>query len=321
MRIGVTLRNIGGFAGGSGVDACLDIAQRAESLGFDSVWLGDHVVAPVANQDSQATGGRTFPQAWDQPVYDPLVLLSALAQATQRVQIGTAVLVLPYRHPLVTAKMLATADRLADGRIVFGVGAGWLQEEFRALGLPPTHFKQRGDVSDDYLRAIKEAWLNTGPARYAGEYVQFTDVGTFPHPVQTPQIPIWSGGPGQRAMLRAVRLGNGYIAVAADPASLGREVEELRRLAERDRRDPEELTVAMVSRIVVGERPPNSDAPALSGSPQQIAEALGAFGEAGLQHLIADVRQEGDASLTATLVALEAVAREVLPVVREAVAP
>lgn len=316
MRIGISLRNIGGFGDGSGVDACIELARRADALGFDSVWLADHVVAPAVRSPGATA---TFPRSWDQPVFDPLVLLSAVAQVTQRVRIGTAVLVLPYRQPLMTAKMLATADRLAEGRLIFGVGAGWLEDEFRALGLSPVQFARRGDVTDDYLRAVKEAWLNTGPARYAGEHVRFTDVGTFPHPVQTPQIPIWAGGPGPRALRRAVRLGNGYIAIGADPSSLADEVAALRSAALRDRRDPDELTVAMVSRLTVCERPAAGPPAPLHGTPGQIVEALGRYGEAGLRHLIADVRLEGDSVLPATLAALETVAREVLPAVREAV--
>lgn len=314
MRVGVSLRNIGGVGG---VDDCLQLARRAEALGFDSVWLGDHVVAPMSRAPDEAS---VFPRTWDQPVFDPLVLLSALAQVTQRVQIGTAVLVLPYRHPLMTAKMLATADRLSGGRVVFGIGTGWLEGEFRALGLPEAHFAERGAVTDDYLRAVKEAWLNTGPSRYTGDYVAFRDVGTFPHPLQTPHIPIWAGGPGRRAQVRAARLGNGYISIAANPAALADEVAALRRAAERDRRDPDELTVALLSRLTVCERPAVGDAPTLHGTPEQLVEALGRYREAGLQYLIADVRQEGDASLAATLAALETVAHGVLPAVRDGVA-
>jgi alkanesulfonate monooxygenase SsuD/methylene tetrahydromethanopterin reductase-like flavin-dependent oxidoreductase (luciferase family) len=99
-------------------------------------------------------------------------------------------------------------------------------------------------VTDDYLRAMKEAWLNTGPSRYAGEFVRFTDVGTFPHPVRVPHIPIWAGGKGSRAMQRAVRLCDGYIAIASEPEMLRRDVAELGRLAELDRRDPDEITIA-----------------------------------------------------------------------------
>ncbi|HEY7295015.1 MAG TPA: TIGR03619 family F420-dependent LLM class oxidoreductase, partial [Dehalococcoidia bacterium] len=289
--------------------------------GFDSVWVGDHVVAPQRVETPYPYGGaRSFPHAWNHEVYDPLVLLSALAQVTTRVDLGSAVLVAPYRHPLITAKMLATADRLSGGRIIYGAGAGWLEEEFRALGLSPRYYRERGAVTDDYLRAVKEAWLNTGPSRYAGEYVRFSDVGTFPHPLQTPHIRIWAGGRGPRALRRVVRLCQGYIGFALDPEALHREVSELRRLAERDRRDPDEITVALATNMVVNAAPAGSDAPPLGGTPEQIVAGLDRYHDAGLQHLIVDVRGEADASLPATLAALETVAARVLPAARGMVA-
>lgn len=318
MKVGTTVRNFGGFsAEEGGIHGCLELARRADALGFDSVWVTDHVVLPATFRTPypyNSTG--TFPFKWDDEIYEPLVLMSALAQITERAEIGVAVLVVPYRHPLMVAKMLATADRLAGGRIVLGAGVGWLQEEFDALGLPAAHFAHRGALSDDYLRAMKEAWLNTGPSRYAGDYVRFRDVGTFPHPVRGPHIPIWAGGKGTAALRRAVRLGNGYIAVAAEPEALRSDVLELHRLAEADRRDPAELTVALLAGITLTRAPAPRVRPLLTGTPAQVSEDLHRYEEVGLQHLIAGVRMEGDASLPATLAAIEAVAAEILPVVQ-----
>lgn len=318
MKFGVTLRNLGGYGPDGDIQSCLDVAARAEALGFDSVWLADHVALPeqVATPYPYNPSGR-FGLTWQTDVYDPLVLLAALAQATERVELGTAVLVIPYRQPLMTAKMLSTADRLSNGRVILGAGAGWLREEFRALGLSDEIFAHRGSVTDDYLRAMKEAWLNTGPSRYAGEYVRFTDVGTFPHPVRTPHIPIWIGGKGQHALRRAVRLCEGLLAIAATPEALRDEVAELHRLAEQDRRDPAELTVALMGGITVTRQPAPAERSSLSGTPQQIGEELRRYEEAGLQHLVTGVRMEGDSSLQATLAAMEVVAAEVLPRFRD----
>ena len=132
---------------------------------------------------------------------------------------------------------------------------GLLEDEFTALGLPPEHFTHRGSVTNDYLRAMKEAWLNTGPSWYQGRYVRFTDAGTFPHPVRQPHIPIWAGGKGEQVLIRAARLCNGYIAIASDPPALREEVAQLRRCAESDRRDPAELTIAMTGGITVTKTP------------------------------------------------------------------
>ncbi len=315
MKVGVTVRNFGGFAPEEGgIRACLELARRAELLGFDSVWVTDHLVLPAqfrTRYPYNSTG--IFPFAWDDDIHEPLVLMSALAQVTERAEIGVAVLVIPYRHPLMVAKMLATTDQIAGGRIILGAGVGWLQEEFDALGLPAEHFTHRGAVTDDYLRAMKDAWLNTGPSRYTGDYVRFRDVGTFPHPVRSPHIPIWAGGKGTAARMRAVRLGNGYVAVAAEPEALRTEVLELLRLAEADHRDPSEVTVALLAGITLTRTPAPRDRASLTGTPEQIIEDLQRYEEAGLQHLIAGLTREGDVSLPATLAAMETVAVEILP--------
>jgi probable F420-dependent oxidoreductase len=315
MKIGVTVRNLGGFGvEAGGIRACIDIAGTAERLGYDSVWVADHVILPREararypyNESGRISAG------YRDEVYDPLVLMSALAQATERVEIGAAVLVIPYRHPLMTAKMLATADQLSNGRIILGAGVGWLEDEFVALGLPPEHFTHRGSVTNDYLRAMKEAWLNTGPSWYQGRYVRFTDVGTFPHPTRQPHIPIWAGGKGDQVLIRATRLCNGYIAIASDAATLREEVAQLHRFAEADRRDPSELTIAMTGAITVTPTPAGSGRSPLTGTPEQIVEGLSEYAEAGLQHLVATIRAEGDASIEGTQAAMEKVAREVRP--------
>ncbi|MGI8549175.1 MAG: TIGR03619 family F420-dependent LLM class oxidoreductase [Dehalococcoidia bacterium] len=319
MKIGITVRPFYGFGGAEGgVHACLEIGRRAEQLGYDSVWLTDHVVLPehIEARYPYNEAGQ-FMYSWRDDVYEPLVLMSALAQLTERVEIGVAVLVIPYRHPLMTAKMLSTADRLSNGRIILGAGAGWLQDEFEALGLPADHFEHRGSVTNDYIRAMKEAWGNTGPSRYAGKYVNFTDVGTFPHPVRTPHIPIWAGGKGRQAMLRAVRLCDGYLAIAADPVALRHEIDELQRLSERDRRDPGELTIALMGNIMLTAGPAPADRQPLTGNPEQILEDLRRYEEAGLGHLVAGVRTDRGPTLEATLAAMEVIAHEVLPAVRE----
>src|SRR5262249_60548649 len=128
---------------------------------------------------------------------------------------GGAGLVPPAGPRVMGEKRRAGPDRLSGGRVILGGGAGWLREEFAALGLPAEHYTRRGAVTDDYLRAMKEAWLNTGPARYSGEFVRFADTGTFPHPRRTPHIPIWAGGKGRRALRPAVPAGDGHRGMCA----------------------------------------------------------------------------------------------------------
>jgi probable F420-dependent oxidoreductase len=140
------------------------------------------------------------------PYYDPFVTLGWLARATKRVELGTTVVILPYRHPLYTARLTANIDQLSGGRFIFGVGVGWAKQEFATLGVP---FERRGAMSNDYLAAIKTAWTSD-PASYTGPFVSFRDVSTGPRPLRSPHPPIWVGGASDAAMRRAVRLGDAW---------------------------------------------------------------------------------------------------------------
>src|SRR6267142_487904 len=144
-------------------------AVRAEQLGYDSVWVSDHVVVPHANVKN-----------FGETVFDPLVTLAVIAGATTRVRLGTTVLIVPYRNAVVTAKMLSSLDALSNGRVVFGVGAGWVAAESAMLGVP---FKERGAMTDEYLQAMQVLWSSATPT-FSGKYTQFGDVVFEPKPVQ-----------------------------------------------------------------------------------------------------------------------------------------
>lgn len=307
MRIGALVQNFGGFPGsGLGGRACLEVAQRAEAVGLDSVWVTDHIVLPRVRQaryPHNDTG--TFPYEWDEAIYEPVTLLAALAAVTTRVALGTAVLVIPYRHPLTTAKMLATIDDLAGGRLILGAGVGWLRDEFDALGLPPEVYEHRGSVTEDHLRAMREAWTADGPASHDGRFVSFRDVGTFPRPPRP--VPVWIGGKGDQALRRAARIGDGYFAISSDAEQLRSEVARLRELAKDVGRDPAELTVALIDGITFTDRPLDGERRPLSGTPEQVAEGLAALAAAGLDHLVAGIRLADDLTLEGALEALERV--------------
>ncbi len=276
MRIGINLGIGGGAAGaGGGIRARLNLAEQAESLGFDAVWVMDRLV--TASVTPAADEG-----------YEALLLLSALAQRTRRVEIGVIDLATPLRHPLVTAKMLSTADRLSGGRVICGVGTGGDDAAFAALGVIG-YAAERDEVTDDYLRAIKEAWLNTGPSRYTGEYVRFAEIGTFPHPVRQPHIPIWIYGEDAPALRRAARLGSGLIVTATDIDTVRQTIADLRRLAERDRRDPDEIKVALAADVTISTQPSPGSRGLLKGTLSQLGEGLSLLRDAGVGHLIATV--------------------------------
>jgi probable F420-dependent oxidoreductase len=192
MKVGVNLIN---FGPGASPDSLVRWAQLAETLGYHLLMTSDHV---AITPDVQ---GR-----YPAPFYEPLSTLGWLAGVTRRMAIGTTVIILPYRSPLEIARVCANVDQLSGGRLILGVGVGWAQQEFAALGVP---FNRRGAMSDEYLEAIKRLWT-TDVASYEGRFVSFKEVHTAPRPVQAPHPPIWVGGPSDAAMRRAVRYGNGW---------------------------------------------------------------------------------------------------------------
>ena len=315
MRFGVAIGNLGAFGDPAGVDACIEVAQAADQLGYDSVWTNDHIVVPT-NIESRYPYNETgiFPASPTVRCYEPLVMMSALAAATENAQIGCSVLVIPYRHPAVTAKMLAAADRISGGRIVLGAGVGWMREEFEALNLPPEHFEHRGSVTNEYLRAMKEMWTNSGPSSFHGEYVQFQNVGAYPKPAQQGGIPIVVGGNGINAWRRASRWGDGYHAAFQSVESLAYEVEGVREACRRDRRDPDELEISMLAGIrLTDEAWPDAERPLLCGTPDDIAADLLDLGKVGLEHLIATPTVSAETQLQRVLGGIETMAAEILP--------
>jgi probable F420-dependent oxidoreductase len=192
MRVGINLIN---FGPGVSPESLARSAELAESLGYHLMMISDHV---AITPDVQSR--------YPAPFYDPFVTLGWLAASTRSIELGTTVIILPYRHPLETARMTANLDRLSGGRMILGVGVGWARQEFAALGIP---FHRRGAMSDDYLRAIKAAWTQD-VASYAGRFVSFTDVHTTPRPARVPHPPIWVGGASDAALRRAVRHGDGW---------------------------------------------------------------------------------------------------------------
>src|ERR1700675_4029265 len=171
-------------------DWVLKIALKAETLRYASVFVTDHVVLPVSAARSvypYAPSGQ-LPGGSQQDYLEPFAMLAYLARATTRIRLGTSVLVIPYRHPLVVAKILATIDVLSGGRVILGAGVGWLREEFEALGTPP--FEERGAVTDEYLRLMRLCWT-TDPVTFSGRYCRVDAVHALPKPAQRGGIPVW----------------------------------------------------------------------------------------------------------------------------------
>ena len=192
MKVGVNLIN---FGPGANPDSFRRTVEISEALGYHFVMTSDHIaVTPDVSERYPA------------PFYEPLSTLGWLAGITNTMEIGSTVIIVPYRNPLETAKACANIDRLSGGRFIFGVGVGWAAGEFDVLGMP---FNRRGAMTDEYLEAIKLLWTED-VASFEGEFVSFKDVHTTPRPVQQPHPPIWVGGPSAAAMRRAVRHGSAW---------------------------------------------------------------------------------------------------------------
>lgn len=238
MKFGLRYASLGRYSNGP---AAVELAQAAEAAGFESIWTVEHVVVPHGYQSRYpySASGRMGPGLDDYPIPDPLIWLAYVASATRTIKLGTAILILPQRNPVVTAKAAATLDHLAGGgRVLLGIGVGWLAEEFAALGVP---FDDRGPRTDEYVAAMRALWSQER-ATFKGRFVSFDQVFCRPRP-RDGAIPIIVGGDTAAAARRAGRLGDGYFPARTPPPKL---FDEMRRAAEGAGRDPAsiEITVA-----------------------------------------------------------------------------
>ena len=293
MRYGFYLPTRGQTASPEALDT---LVARAEEWGFSSVMIADHIVFPVTIKSKYPyTVSGAFPGQGD--ALEQLSLMAFVAGKSRTLRLISSVMILPYRNPVVTAKMLATIDVLSHGRVTVGVGVGWLREEFEALGAPD--FDRRGAVSDEYLRIFKALWTQE-PASYHGEFYRFDSVRCLPHPVQKPHPPIWVGGHSKAALRRVARLGDGWHPVGANPAvplrppELRASLDDLRRLTEAEGRDFSTLTISYKAPIYDSGQGVDGGAERrpFSGSQQAIADDIGTFAGLGVSELIFDFRSE-----------------------------
>src|SRR5213082_2951554 len=245
MEFGFSLPGRGPLAG---AETILKLATKAESLRFSSLFVTDHVVLPASMARSTypySTTGQ-LPGGAAQDYLEPLVTMGWLAHVTSRIRLGTSVLVVPYRNPILVAKMLATIDRLSGGRVILGAGVGWLREEFEALAAPA--FEARGAVTDEYLRLMRAAWTSD-PVRFEGTYYRVSAVHALPKPAQKTGIPIWIGGHTDAALKRAGTLGDGWHPIGLRPPALlypdeyAAKAKQVHAWAQRAGRDPKAVTL------------------------------------------------------------------------------
>ena len=308
MKFGISLINRGALATPENL---IGITRRAEAHGFHCVTISDHIVVPQETTHNYPyhPEGR-FPVADAHDYYEPLATLAFLVGATERIRIGTSVLILSYRNPVVTAKVCATADALSGGRVFLGVGTGWWEAEYRALGIPG-HFAERGARTDEYMRIFRNLWTEERP-EFSGDYYQYSNIDCSPKPAQKGGIPLLVGGHTRRALRRTAELGDGWhpIGLRAPaglaPAELRTKRGELDRMCEARGRDPDEVPTVFRCPIRPGA---DRDGP-MTGATDRIVEDIAAYAAAGVQEIVWDVFYPTIAELHDTV---DRIAEDIVP--------
>ena len=297
MKFGVSIPNNWGVEDPQQV---LALGPLAEGLGFDSLWVMDHLF----------NNGYIGRRLRDTPYYHPLCTLTYLAATTKRASLGTSVLVLPYHNPVELAKYAATLDQFSGGRVTLGVGVGAMTEEFEALGIP---LRQRGSLTDESIAIMKELWTNPRPSYHSRRW-NFSDLHFSPKPVQKPYIPLWIGGSSPGALRRAATVGDGWhpSGITPEAFSLGRR--EVLDLAAAAGRDPNSIAMSARVEVEVHGGPSSeraADRARISGDDTGgIIAGLEAYQAAGVEHVIL-AHNSGDIPAITTL--MERIARQVIP--------
>ena len=297
MKFGVTIPNNWGIDDPQQV---LALGPVAEELGYDSVWVMDHLF----------NNGYIRERLDDKPYYHPLATLSYLSATTRRVVLGTSVLVLPYHNPVELAKYTATLDHMSGGRVTLGVGVGAMTEEFEALGVP---FRQRGALTNECIAIMKELWISPDPSYHSRRW-SFSDLKFSPKPVQKPHIPLWIGGSSPGALRRAAMMGDGWHPSGMSPEEFRIGREEVRKLATAAGRSPDALTMSVRVEVEVHARPSGRRAQNRSRLPgdnvEQMIAGISTYQSAGVEHIVLALNSGDIARIRALM---EDIAGKVIP--------
>ena len=291
MNIGFSLSNNQGLAN---VQDVVRTAVRAEELGYDSVWASDHVF----------NVSYVYERIGQRPYYDPLTILAFAAAQTERIALGTSVLVLPYHNPMRLAKQAATLDQLSGGRVVLGIGVGVIDTELEAMGVP---FVERGPYTDESIEIMKTLWTEDAP-RHEGRFFQFSDMAFSPRPVRPAGIPLLIGGTSRAAIRRAARHGDGWHPTAMPPEDLAQGIRYLHEQAERADRDPASIPIS-ISVPLQGGRPGRFT---LGADPAEMRANILAFADVGVSRIVVSPYSGDPAEV---FPAMETIAAEVMPAV------
>ena len=279
-------------------DALTDIAKLGDRLGFFCMVMPDHVLQPnkVSSLYPYSVTGDILEagQSGDGEWPEQITTLAYLAGVTEHIKLVTSVMIIPYRNPILTAKMLSTLDMLSKGRLILGAGVGWMEEEFELLNAEP--FAERGAVTNEYLKAFIELWTSDNPT-FEGKYVNFSDITFLPKPVQKPYPPIWIGGGSRPAIRRAAQIGDCWHPVGAIPAAplepeeLAEKLVLLRQDAAKVGRDPATIQVS-VKAPLYDSNDTSGPRRRFTGSPDEVRQDVQTYSDIGVTHLIFDFRVE-----------------------------
>jgi probable F420-dependent oxidoreductase len=299
-------------------ESMLTLAKRGEELGFTYLAFPDHIVIPRQIESPYPySAARKMVGVGEGDCLEQLTAMAFVAGATTRMRLLSSVMVVPHRPPVFTAKALATLDVLSQGRVTVGIGAGWMDEEFRAIGAPP--FSERGKVTDEYLRVFKTLWTEDDP-RFEGKYAQFENINFNPKPVQKPHPPIWVGGESPAALRRTAALGDAWYPIGSNPEfplntaeRFSQGVARLHEEARRVGRDPATIELAYwASWYKEGQTLELDDGKrqVFTGSDADVAQDIVTFRLLGVRHLLFSFARS---TLPESLAALERFADKVLP--------
>lgn len=273
MEFGVTIPNNWGVEDPKQV---LALGPLAETMGYDSVWVMDHLF----------NTGYIRERLEDRPYYHPMATLSYLAATTQRVSLGTSVLVLPYHNPVELAKYTATLDQMSSGRVILGVGVGAMTEEFQALGIP---MRQRGSLTNEAIAVMKELWTNHSPS-YQSSRWDFSDLRFSPKPSQTPHIPLWIAGSSRGALRRTATMGDGWHPTGVSPEDFALGRKEIAEIAAAAGRDVSAITMSARIEVEVEGGPPSERTASRARIPGDdhgsMRASIEAYRVAGVDHIV-----------------------------------
>lgn len=283
------------------------MAERAEVLELDSLWCSAHVILPPQAEIGHGLAPTAkYSEQWKEGYWEPFTVLSYLAGLTSKIQLGTSVVVMPMHNPFELAKQVAELDQLSGGRFIFGIGVGWIKEEFDVLG---QDFHNRGARTNEGLELMKALW-DDDPVTFKGKHYNVENAYFSPKPVQKPSPPIWVAGGSKAALKRTARYGDAWHPARLSYETLESSIAELNGYLEQAGRTPGSVEITVKCPVVFQSGPAGTDQPPTQGRPRDIVDAIKRYRDLGASHFVLDVVPETQAVALDTM---ERFAQEVRP--------